>query len=108
MSPPYHLFFFSPSTIDLLLTKTGFRLRRIVYDGAVATSGPLASGPGIALGTLIGLGNVMTVYAVRATTPPATSSMLGRLAARYRPLGLVMNSDQRLTARTTKALATPP
>lgn len=108
MTPPYHLFFFSPKTIDLLLAKTGFALRRIVYDGAIATRGPLASRVGCLLGTVAGLGNVMTVYAVRDTGPRGATSEMGRLAARYRPLGRVLRSDQGLAGATTKARAMPP
>jgi len=86
MTPPYHLFFFSPRTIDLLLAKTGFRLRRIVYDGAVAMGGPLASRRARRAASVVGLGNVMTVYASRASSPLGGPSRLRRLAARYRPL----------------------
>ena len=86
MSPPYHLFFFSPRTIDLLLARAGFRLRRIVYDGVVAAAGPFASSPGRRIATLLGLGNVMTVYATFAGAPLPALSRAGRVAARYRPL----------------------
>ena len=89
MSPPYHLSFFSPETIDLLLVKTGFILRRIVYDGVVATTGPLASVLGQRLATVAGFGNVMTVYAARAISSPTSASRRRRLAARYRPLRFV-------------------
>ena len=88
MAPPYHLFFFSPKTIDLLLAKAGFELRRLVYDGVVATRGPLASGTGRLAAAVAGVGNVMTVYAVRTPSARARSGA-GRLAARYRPLRLV-------------------
>ncbi len=84
MTPPYHLYFFSPRTLDMLLARTGFRLRRIVYDGVVADEGPLASVRGRQLATLLGLGNVMTIYASRDSTH--TPSRAGRLLARYRPL----------------------
>jgi len=90
MLPPYHLFFFSPRTIDLLLRKAGFRLRRITYDGVVATSGPLASHRARHLATLVGLGNVMTVYASRDDRPLPPPSPPQRLAARYRPLRLTL------------------
>ena len=94
MLPPYHLFFFSPKTIELLFAKAGFRLRRIIYDGVVATRGPLASG-GALMSTLLGLGNVMTVYANRTTASRTGSSVARRLAARYRPLRLVSISPDR-------------
>ncbi len=89
MSPPYHLSFFSPETIDLLLAKTGFIMRRIVYDGVVATTGPLASVLGQRLATVTGFGNVMTVYATRSASSPTSTSRSRRLAARYRPLRFV-------------------
>ena len=95
MVPPYHLFFFSPTTIDLLLAKAGFELRRLVYDGVVATRGPLASGAGQLMATVAGLGNVMTVYANRTTASRTGSSVARRLAARYRPLRLVSISPDR-------------
>jgi SAM-dependent methyltransferase len=97
MAPPYHLFFFSPKTIELLLAKAGFELRRLVYDGVVATSGPLASETGRMVARVAGLGNVMTVYAVRTSAPRARSSVVGRLAARYRPLRLVNGSPGRIS-----------
>ena len=87
MSPPYHLFFFSPRTIELLLAKTGFQLRRVVYDGVVTTDGLLAGTTARRVAAIAGVGNVMTVYAVRAE--PAPTSARRRLAARYRPLRLV-------------------
>ena len=87
MSPPFHLFFFSPATIGRLLAMAGFRVRRIVYDGVVASAGPLASPRGRWIAALAGVGNVMTVYAQRTHTPLETPSRSRRLAARYRPLG---------------------
>ena len=90
MLPPYHLFFFSPKTIDLLLRKSGFRLRRITYDGVVAESGPLGTHTARHLATAAGLGNVMTVYASREAPP--RESALGRVAARYRPLSVAFRS----------------
>ena len=94
MLPPYHLFFFSPATIELLLAKTGFRLRKVVYDGVVAETGPLATKRGNSLATALGLGNVMTVYASREQDPPPPSR-LRRLVARYRPLRLSGLARQR-------------
>jgi SAM-dependent methyltransferase len=94
MLPPYHLFFFSPQTIELLLAKAGFRLRKIVYDGVVTESGPLASRRGNSLATALGLGNVMTVYSTREVDPPEPSR-LRRLVARYRPLRLAGLSRKR-------------
>jgi SAM-dependent methyltransferase len=94
MLPPYHLFFFSPQTIDLLLRKAGFRLRRILYDGVVAISGPLATTRGRSFATLLGLGNVMTVYASRASEPLPPPSRLRRIDARYRPLRLAFRGDR--------------
>jgi SAM-dependent methyltransferase len=93
MSPPYHLFFFSPRTIGRLLATVGFRLRRIVYDGVVAAGGPLASGAARRAATVAGLGNVMTVYASRERSAVPSPSRVRRLAARYRPLRLVLSSS---------------
>jgi SAM-dependent methyltransferase len=90
MAPPYHLFFFSPKTIDLLLARAGFALRRVVYDGVVADRGPLASDAARLAATVAGLGNVMTVYATRTAAEPRASSIAGRLVARYRPLRFVV------------------
>jgi hypothetical protein len=89
MSPPYHLYFFAPATIDRLLAAVGFRLRRIVYDGVVREHGVLASGPFRRAATVLGLGNVMTVYAVKTAEPVGPQTALGRGLARYRPLGLL-------------------
>ena len=97
MLPPYHLFFFSPKTIDLLLRTAGFRLRRITYDGVVADGGPLAGHAARHAATALGLGNVMTVYASRGPAP--RSSALGRLAARYRPLSVAFRSGGGRTQR---------
>jgi SAM-dependent methyltransferase len=92
MAPPYHLFFFSPKTIDLLLARAGFELRRLVYDGVVADRGPLASDAARLAATVAGLGNVMTVYATRSTAERTGRSVVARLAARYRPLRLMRAS----------------
>jgi SAM-dependent methyltransferase len=85
MAPPYHLFYFSPATINILLAKAGFRLQRIVHDGIVATGGLLGSDLGRRAAALLGAGNVMTVYATREDPPPRPSR-LGRAVARYLPL----------------------
>jgi SAM-dependent methyltransferase len=90
MTPPYHLFFFSPRTVDRMLAQAGFRLRRIVYDGIVAERGPLRSATGQRAAMMLGTGNVMTVYAARTDSPPRRSSRLRRVAARYRPLALAV------------------
>lgn len=90
MSPPHHLSFFSPKTIDLLLAKAGFRLRRIAYDGVVATSGPLATVVGRRLAMAFGLGNVMTVYASRSRSALPALTATQRLLARYRPLSFTL------------------
>jgi SAM-dependent methyltransferase len=90
MTPPHHLFFFSPRTVDRLLAQAGFRLRRIVYDGIVAEGGPLRSPYAQRAAMMLGTGNVMTVYATRTESPPRRSSRLRRVAARYRPLALAV------------------
>jgi SAM-dependent methyltransferase len=92
MTPPHHLFFFSPRTIDRLLAEAGFRLRRIVYDGIVADAGPLRSPHARRAAMMLGTGNVMTVYATRTESPPRRSSRLRRAAARFRPLALAVGS----------------
>lgn len=89
MSPPHHLFFFSPRTLDLMLARAGFRLRRIVYDGVVAERGPLASSAARQVAVVLGIGNVMTAYARRMSESPRPSSARELLTARYRPLGRV-------------------
>jgi SAM-dependent methyltransferase len=93
MTPPYHLFFFAPRTIDLLLAKAGFHVRRIIYDGVVSAGGPLSSALGRRFTSALGLGNVMTVYAFRTATPPPTRAGLRLFAARYRPLGLTLRGS---------------
>jgi 2-polyprenyl-3-methyl-5-hydroxy-6-metoxy-1,4-benzoquinol methylase len=92
MTPPHHLFFFSPRTIDRILAQAGFRLRRIVYDGIVAAGGPLRSPKGQRAAMMLGTGNVMTVYAIRTESPPRRSSRMRRAVARYRPLALAVGS----------------
>jgi SAM-dependent methyltransferase len=94
MLPPYHLYFFSPRTIDLLLAEAGFELRRIVYDGIVAERGRLRSRLAQRAATLLGTGNVMTVYATRADRPPPRLARLRRLAARYVPLALALRTGR--------------
>jgi hypothetical protein len=94
MLPPYHLYFFSPRTIDLLLAEAGFELRRIVYDGIVAERGRLRSRLAQRAATLLGTGNVMTVYATRADRPPRRLARLRRLAARYVPLAIALRTGR--------------
>ena len=91
MVPPYHLFFFSPKTIDLLLARAGFeQCVAFVYDGVFAMRGPLASEAGTADRQRWRVwGNVMTVYATRSASSPTSTSRSRRLAARYRPLRFV-------------------
>jgi SAM-dependent methyltransferase len=88
MAPPHHLFFFTRRTIDELLARAGFRTRRFVYDGVVAERGPLASRYARQAAALAGVGNVMTVYAVRDEALLPRGSMLRRVTARWRPLSL--------------------
>ena len=73
MLPPYHLFFFSPRTIDALLRRAGFRMRRITYDGVIAEQRAARKPPARHAATAAGLGNVMTVYAVRAAGAAAAA-----------------------------------
>lgn len=69
MTPPAHLLFFSPRTIERLLRGAGFELDRLLADGIVSSrprlNHPLARSAAGALG----LGNVMTVLARRTTAP---------------------------------------
>jgi SAM-dependent methyltransferase len=69
MCPPAHLLFFSPRTIELLLSRSGFELTRVIGDGRIS-SRPRLTGPRFqaAVGAL-GFGNVMTVFAHRTSTP---------------------------------------
>ena len=86
MLPPYHLFFFSPQTIDraarrgrLPAAPDHLRRRR---RHAAGRSRPTR---GRRLATLLGLGNVMTVYASREPPPLPPPSLPRRIDARYRP-----------------------
>ena len=67
--PPAHLPFFAPRTIERLLNDAGFEIVRILADGRVSTR-PRLTGPHVqrVLGTL-GVGNVMTILAVRSAQP---------------------------------------
>ena len=67
MTPPEHLYFFDPATITRLLVGAGITVRRIVQDGIVTTGGVLSSPRARQLAGLLGLGNVMTVYARQAS-----------------------------------------
>jgi SAM-dependent methyltransferase len=69
MCPPAHLLFFAPRTIERLLNDAGFEMIRILADGRVSTR-PRLAGPRVqrVLGTL-GVGNVMTILAVRSPQP---------------------------------------
>ena len=69
MCPPAHLLFFAPRTIERLLNDAGFEIVRILADGRVSTR-PRLTGPHVqrVLGTL-GVGNVMTILAVRSAQP---------------------------------------
>jgi SAM-dependent methyltransferase len=76
MTPPWHQFYFSRSTMRRLLSSVGFRVERIGGDGIVAVdpSSPepriprplarlLLSGPATALGRRAGAGGIMFVFA---------------------------------------------
>lgn len=66
MTPPAHLSFFSPGTLERLLNAAGFELERLLADGIVSPR-PRLSGPLVrAAAGALGIGNVMTVYARRA------------------------------------------
>ncbi len=90
MSPPAHLLFFSPATLERLLNDCGFEIERLVADGRVS-SRPRLRDPRVqgALGAF-GVGNVMTVIARRAADPrprrlrarvPDVAAALRRVAA---------------------------
>jgi SAM-dependent methyltransferase len=69
MAPPGHLFFFSPDTLGRLLRDCGFTPTRRTGDGIVSTRPRLQSWPvALPLGRL-GIGNVMTVSARKASAP---------------------------------------
>jgi 2-polyprenyl-3-methyl-5-hydroxy-6-metoxy-1,4-benzoquinol methylase len=87
MTPPEHLFFFSPRTIARLLQGAGFEARRFTFDGIVAERGPASRPLARSVAVVAGLGNVMTVYARRI--PVRRASAIRRLASRYRPLRFV-------------------
>lgn len=104
MTPPHHLFFFTRPTIDDLLARTGFRLRRFVYDGIFAEEGPLATPRARQAAALAGLGNVMTVYAVRDEAVSADGSRARRFAARWRPLGRRQRIGRQLRASRSRSV----
>jgi 2-polyprenyl-3-methyl-5-hydroxy-6-metoxy-1,4-benzoquinol methylase len=87
MTPPAHLTFFAPSTLERLLNESGFEVTRRVADG-VFSSRPRLVNPlvhGVA-GTL-GIGNVMTVVARRTDQPrprPLRARVPGRLTRAMR------------------------
>jgi SAM-dependent methyltransferase len=86
MSPPEHLYFFSPKTITRLLEDAGLEVRRIVHDGLIATSRPLSSSTARAIASAAGLGNVMTVYARRTHGRDRRPAPRAVLARRVRPV----------------------
>jgi SAM-dependent methyltransferase len=69
MGPPWHLFYFSPKTIEHLLNATGFEVNRIYLDGRLATAGPLAHPKVQWVAAKVGVGDIMYVYARRADRP---------------------------------------
>jgi SAM-dependent methyltransferase len=86
MTPPEHLYFFDSRTITCLLAGAGLTVRRIVQDGIVTTGGVLSVPRARQLAGLLGLGNVMTVYARRPSGTRTSRSRSSRLAARLRPV----------------------
>jgi SAM-dependent methyltransferase len=89
MTPPEHLSFFDPQTITCLLTGAGLEVRRIVHDGIVTTTGPLAAPIARTVASVAGLGNVMTVYARRCARPEPAHRAVSALRRRLRPLARV-------------------
>ena len=69
MTPPAHLAFFSPRTIERLLNDSGFELVRHVADGIVSTRPRLNAPLAQTAAGMLGVGNVMTLYARRTARP---------------------------------------
>lgn len=69
MFPPGHLSFFSPRTLEHLLNRAGFQLRRLVADGRFSHRPRLAGARARAAAGSFGIGNVMTAFAVRVDSP---------------------------------------
>jgi SAM-dependent methyltransferase len=69
MGPPWHLFYFSPKTIEHLLNVTGFEVNRMYLDGRLATSGALANPEVQWVAAKLGVGDIMYVYARRVERP---------------------------------------
>jgi 2-polyprenyl-3-methyl-5-hydroxy-6-metoxy-1,4-benzoquinol methylase len=87
MTPPAHLTFFSPSTLERLLNGSGFEIIRRVADGVFSSRRRLANPLMHSVAGTLGIGNVMTVFARRTNEP------------RPRPLGA------RVPSQLTRAIA---
>ena len=80
MTPPAHLTFFSPRTIEPLLVRSGFQVERLVADGFVSTRPRLVHSRVRAVIGTLGVGNVMTVFA-RRVDDPQPRRLVARLPA---------------------------
>jgi 2-polyprenyl-3-methyl-5-hydroxy-6-metoxy-1,4-benzoquinol methylase len=89
MTPPAHLYFFGPRTITRLLEDTGLIVRRIAQDGRVATSGAFATRLVRTAASVLGLGDLMTVFARRPSEARLGRSLPRGLERRFRPIARV-------------------
>lgn len=69
MTPPAHLLFFSPATLERLLNDVGCEVGRIFYDGRISSRPALDGRAAHLLASILGVGNVMTVHARRVDAP---------------------------------------
>ena len=62
IAPPWHLFYFSKSTINKIVTKNGFKTIRIKTRGLITKRKMLNNKAFNYIGNLLKKGDVMTVY----------------------------------------------
>jgi 2-polyprenyl-3-methyl-5-hydroxy-6-metoxy-1,4-benzoquinol methylase len=84
MTPPAHLTFFSPRTLEQLLNASGFEVLRRVADGIFSSRPRLASPLVHAVAGTLGIGNVMTVFA-RRTEPARRRPLRARVPRQLMP-----------------------
>ena len=66
MTPPWHLYFFSRSTLAALAARAGLRVERIAARGVAGDGAFARSRPGIVLSHLCGRGDIMQVTLAHA------------------------------------------